>query len=419
MASLLNQDQNSQSDTTSATPDTTNLTTTNGTGTSSSGSGGSSATNAGSNNSSGSTSSTNNQSQPAPFTGVQDQNNQIASLNSSNNNFQPLLDYVQNVGTNAKGAVNDANSNFTNSIIGTPTFGQDQQNQLSSVISGQSPLSTGQSLLDTQAGTYTPIDNNSYDPLVSQYQTDANNTTTGSGIGTLLAGLNPQETQGDLAYDEAAYTANPNYQTQSQGLVSDANNLQAQAAADTNTSNTEGTTLANQAAAFNQAAKQYVQQQQMGLNQQLIQEQQQAADANINVLNEYNALRNGTGSLSSIPAQYLNFNPAQYAPVNVASQNGSGFNQSVLANPYLTLNQGAPVTVDNVATPDQITQYNNMLSLLGGNDINAPVGGQLTATPYQASNIGINQKAFQAALAQTQAARNNVDAGWLAQQPKA
>lgn len=346
-------------------------------------------------------------------TANQDDTAAITGLNQ-NVDFSPLVNYVGNQGTQATNAINSANTNFQNTLgAGLGTFGQTQQSALDAAINGTSPLSSGQALLNNTYSGPTSFDQTGYTPLVNQYQTSANETGNTAGINTLLQQLNPSLTAGEQNFDALNYSQNPAFQTASQNLVNDANNVSNNGAmAGTNALSSIAQRQAD-INTFNQAGTGYVQNQNDALIQALNNQMQQAGQTDSATQAEMNALQQG-GNISGYGTSNLNFNPANYQAQNIASQVGGNFTP-VNINPYqyLQYNAGQLPTQSDVATQAQASQYNNEQSLL--NEF-----GQLTSTPRTAASLGINNSAFQQALLQAEQQRNASDLAWeLAHQPAA
>lgn len=341
-------------------------------------------------------------------TSNQQDQNQIVGLNQGFN-FSPLLDTVRTQGTSARNAVNAASANFTNSLGPTPTFGSSQQNTLSSVINGTDPtLADGSSILNYNPAVAPGINNSGYDPLVSNYQNSANGLSTQSGLSALLSSQRPDLTPGDVNFDTMTYWGNPNFQNQSQGIVNDANNLGNLATGTTTNAANALSKRATDVTAFDQAGKGFVNSQLQSINAAIAAQQGTANQYDQNVASAYQNLKTA-GSLSSAPASIYNFDPSAYAPqVFAAQQAGNPFAEGVSPNAYLTYNQGQLPTTSNTATPQQVAQFNNIEQLLQ-NPSNQMIGSTRTAP-----SIGIDNAAWQAALAKALSDRDASDAAWLA-----
>lgn len=341
--------------------------------------------------------------QPTSGSGTQgqSQNEQdVGKIETANSNvdFSPLLNYVSNQGTQARNAISTADNNFQTGLGSFSPFGSSDQTTLNSVLSGADPLSTGQSELDQSYNGPNAIDRTGYDPLISTYQQDAGYTQNPTGIGTLESIINPSLTQGERDYDSLVYGQNPAYQAQSQGLVNDANNVYGLGNTTATNDATAATQRGSDVSAFNQAAKQYVQSQSDQINSQIANQEGAATTADNTLQSDIPLLANGSMNISSLNPSQLAFNPTQYQPTTFASPD-KVFNQTVNPLSYLTYNMGGVPDRNNVATPGQETQYNNAMALLNNTD-------QLMPSTRQGATLGLNQSAFQQALANAQAQYN-------------
>lgn len=329
----------------------------------------------------------------------------ISALNQGFN-FSPLLDSVRGQGTAARGAINTANTGFNAGLGATPTFGNNQQNTLLGVINGTDKnFADGSNILGFNPTAPTGINNASYDPLVSQYQTSANQTSNQAGISSLLSSQRPDLTPGDLSFDSTAFGANPNFQNQSRNIVNDANNVSNLAGTTTTNANNAVAQRGLDVSAFDAAGKGFVNSRLQNINNQLAQQQTAANTYDQGVNTALTGLR-GQTALNTSPM--YNFDPSQYNQTEFAAQQpGNPFDEKVTPNAFLTYNQGQFPTAANTANAGQITQFNNANRLLGTNN-------QMTSAPRTAANIGIDAAQWQAALARAAADRNASDVAWLA-----
>lgn len=339
--------------------------------------------------------------------------NDIQAITAANQgvDFSPLLNTVQGQGTAARNALTGATNTFNTNLGTFNPFGTSDQATLTSVLNNQSPLATGQALLNQKYTGPTSANNNLYDPLINTYATSAGETQNPAGISTLLGSTMPGLTPGERNYDALVFGASPSYQTQSRGLVNDANALQTMG---TNQTGAETTGISGRQAAipaFNQAASGFVQSQADSINSAL-NNQMAAANTSDNALQNYiPQLASGAINFNSLPTSDFGFDPNQYGPTDYKSLVGGPFDQLVDPRQYLAYQQGQLPTRGNVATPQQVMQYNNAQNLLQGFD-------SLTGAPRTAAQLNLNQSALQKALQDAQAARDAADNAWLlAHQP--
>jgi hypothetical protein len=400
MASLLNKDDPADvtQSTTTATPTTVSTDTASGT---------SGATSGGTGTGGSATTVTNNINGNAsqPVTSSPQEDTQKAVSLNQNLDFSPLLNTIQSQGTTARNAVGYENNQFNTRLGTTPTFGTDQQNLLSSVLQGSTPLDQGTNLLNTTSKV-DGIANANYDPLVSQYSTNAGLTGDSNGISTLLSNLQPQLTPGDRAYDAMIYSQNPFYQQQSRNLISDAADVTGLAGTTTTNASNALTQRATDVNAFNTAGNAYVTSQRDAINNALNSQMTTAQQNEINLQNALAGLRNGSLNTSDISRGQLAFDPASYTPQDVKGVYDTTFDRVIDPRQYLSYQSGMLPTRGNMATADQATQYNNAEQLLNDTD-------RLTTGPYTGGTLNINQSALYEALRQAQSARDAADAAWL------
>lgn len=394
----------------------------------------------------------------------------IGSLNQSFN-FSPLLDTVRGEGTSARNAIDTANTGFNTGLGAQPIFGAAQQNTLSKVIDGTDTNQTDGTNILNYNPTTTGINNASYDPLVNQYQTDSRETNNQTGLTNLIGGLRPDLTPGELNYDSTAYGQNPNFKTQSQGIIDDSNNVFNLGAGTTSNAANALTKRATDIGTFQQAGKDFINGKISGINNDLDAEiiKENAVDHTTGM--DFSNFKSGVTTPTGINHAELSFDPtawlpkqtveSQYNPPDNANMvwkkdpitgqttatltdpntstpvtwsvdaNGNTvptigpttgglpfaaqqgvYRQSIDPGQYMSLTNGTAATRQNVATADQIKSYNNAQALLGNSD---RLGANTAARPT--SQINFDRAGFMNALAKMQNDRDAANTNFLAQHP--
>lgn len=343
--------------------------------------------------------------------------------------FSPLTQMIQGQGTTARNAIGSANDTFQTGLGAAPAFGAQQQGVLDSALTGTGDLTGAQNLLSSKAPTITPINNGSYDPLVSQYQQTAQQAGNQNGLAALLGQWNPSLTPGERNYDSSTMLGNRNYQNAAKALNTDAGAVGDYASNTTNAATAAIPQRANDFAAFDLAGKNYVNAKLQGINSNIAGSVNTANAADANVGNDLKNFQAGTkpfnntaGELSFDPTLWMGpqavtsgYNPNANAAVDANSVPLSPtplFDQTIDPSQWLSLTPGAAATAANSATPDEIAQYNRAQQLLGQTD-------RMTASPTarQGATIGYNNAAFMAALKNAMAQRDTADQAWATAHP--
>jgi hypothetical protein len=355
---------------------------------------------------------------PSPSTGsrnTQAINDQIASLNSGADSSQ-FSSFLNNQGSAAQNAVNTAASNFTSSLGAKPTFGASDQATINAAINGTGAFQTAHDLLNKTYTGPTAIDRSQYDPQTQAFQQAALNLRNATGQNALESQIAPGTTQGDRNFDWLVYggnKGNTGYQNMAKAQQANANTV-AQSG-DQAAANASGQVAQRQQdiAAFNTAAKGYVTDQMNNLSNLLNTEANQFNAANAA------AAQNYQNFLKANPAQ--TFTASQQLPSGYALPGGSEMidpanqvfqvNAPIMTLPststtvdprqYASYTPGSTATAQNIATQDQVNQYNVMQALLDQfSYMNAP------GTAPTAASFNVNQAALSQALANAAAQQN-------------
>jgi hypothetical protein len=373
---------------------------------------------------------------------------QIGSLNQGVD-FSPFINYVQGQGQTAKGAINQAKSDFDTSLGTFGTFGTKEQGQLGDVLGGKGDFDTGYNLIHQQYGGPQNF-TRTYDPILQQYVSSANATGNEAGIQGLLQQWNPGLTQGERAFDAQTFLANPNYKQASQGLVTDAANMSQLGDTTATDARNAISQRQNDIAAFNTAGQNWVQQQRDAITNAINAQQAAGQQHSAQAQDALARLKAGTANFSDFDPSLFNFSGTAFNPQTVAVDQSKymvpagtmspgmifsnqamsdvgfpggylqapitnlmapgAFSQTIDPRQYLQY-ANTPLTREAATTPEQAAQYNLAERLLDQYDMIKGTGG--AGLPQ----ISLNTAGMQQALAQAQAQRDAVaqqDADWLA-----
>lgn len=363
---------------------------------------------------------------------TQTDNDRIASLNQGAD-FTPFSSFLNQEGSNTKGAVSKASSDFTNTLGTFNPFGASDQSTINDFIQsgGQDKYATAHNLLNQSYSGPTAIDRSQFDPQIQQYQQDALGLTNQPGMNAIEGRFAPQTTQGERNFDWQVYSHSPGFKGMQQNTQNDANRTAQSGDQAAQNALNQVSQRKSDISAFDTAAKGYVQSQQANLNNLLDTQVNQANAADAAAKSQYDAFV-GKGQQSfdvgkqTLPTGWYVPGSESYQWSNEpdkvgmiyardAPQNTSpySFQETVDPNAYASYTPAsAAATRENVSTQAQVDQYNRMQDLLDQYDyMNAP-------TTRTAASANIDQAAFAQALSQAQAdaaAAQGGNANWVQQ----
>lgn len=330
-----------------------------------------------------------------PTGGAAADNSKVTALNSSAN-FQPLLDTLGQGGTSSRNDLTNTQNDFNTALGATPTFGDPEKSTLTDAITGKTGaagITAGQGLLNTQYAGPTGLNVDKFNTDSGNYSTAARSAQTPGGISSLLSQLHPEETQGENDFDTRIASGNDNFKAGAQNLVNDSNIVSGLGTGATATANNAIGQRKNDIGAYNTAGNNFVQSQEDNVNNAINAQMTGATNQDSQLKAMMVALQNqGTAAQNALPAgaapadnatlmqtnRFLpngaaaaDANAAPADPLAGATDNQLAFTRGNYAgrnviNPasYLTYNPGAAATVNNSATQDQATQFNNSEALL-------------------------------------------------------
>lgn len=331
----------------------------------------------------------------------------IQNANSNDSSFGGLISLLQGQENTAQSGISSAQNNFINSVGNAPAFGSTDQATLDQVLSGGQPLSAGQSALSKAYTGPTSFDNSSYLPSISTFNNNVGQLGSADSLTGLLSSLEPGLSPGDARFDATAWANNPNFQGATQNLKNEQTSLASQDAAAQSAAKNAVTGAQSGFTNYDQAGTGYVQSQLAALNSLLGNQLTSAQGAGSKAQSDFNAAKAGTLDPNSLAASEFSGAGSFPGVYNVQPQglsslpSGTASNSALdtlmqqiqaaegQVNPsnYLSFTPGGTPTLGSVATPAQITQYNNA---------NALLGNQTTLQPGTTNpgSIGFNSSGF-------------------------